>query len=50
MVTYPTRYRACKEKKYGEVVVKVEGGYASWMPQNIGFGGSKNETVQMHCR
>lgn len=28
MVTYPTRYRATKEKKYGEVVVKVEGGYA----------------------
>ena len=28
MVTYPTRYRALKEKKYGEVVVKVEGGYA----------------------
>ena len=28
MITYPTRYRALKEKKYGEVVVKVEGGYA----------------------
>lgn len=28
MVTYPTRYSAYKEKKYGEVVVKVEGGYA----------------------
>lgn len=27
MVLYPTRYRAYKEKKYGEVVVKFGGGY-----------------------
>lgn len=27
MTIYPTRYQARKNAKYGDVVVKVEGGY-----------------------
>jgi len=28
MIIYETRYQARKARRYGEVVVKVEGGYA----------------------
>lgn len=46
MVTYPTRYRATKEKSMVKWLSRLRAVMPSWMLDIItGFGGSKNETV-----